>query len=147
MSTVALALGEEPLALVQAAHEDPHLDKLSKAPDRSYLVPKNVGSAGFCPGTKLEFTWGWGPVEMNFSIDRLTLQVLDEVFIWGCFGKIKVLTLEGNLKDGVSGSCDHPYASGSVDLALRNGNEVWVVLNISSPFYEKIDKQFLVVKL
>ncbi|CAE6416512.1 unnamed protein product, partial [Rhizoctonia solani] len=75
------------------------------------------------------------------------LQVLDEVFIWGCFGKVKVLTLQGNLKDGVSGSFEHPYASGSVDLSLQNGNEVWVVLKISSPLYEKIDQQLLVIKL
>ncbi|KDN43121.1 hypothetical protein RSAG8_06274, partial [Rhizoctonia solani AG-8 WAC10335] len=53
----------------------------------------------------------------------------------------------GNLKDGVEGSFDLAVASGSVKLTLKNFSEIWVELKVSSPFFGKIDKEFMIAKI
>ncbi|KDN38023.1 hypothetical protein RSAG8_09796, partial [Rhizoctonia solani AG-8 WAC10335] len=163
---MTLALSEETLALVQSAHADPDVEKLVEAyeamelietqlwitkhvrPDESYFVLNNNGTAGFGKGTKLDFTWGWGPISIDAVLDLLKFYIEADVSVnTYIFGKKKVLVLKGNLKDGVEGSFDLAVASGSVKLTLKNLSEIWVELKVSGPFFSTIEKQFMIAKI
>ncbi|KAJ1300759.1 hypothetical protein OPQ81_002403 [Rhizoctonia solani] len=161
-----LAFAEQPLALVQAANEDPDVKSLTAAyaamelletqlwiqkhvrPDETFLVLDTKGPSAFGKGAENGFTWGFGPIVVKASVDTVRLTIKASVSInLPIVGTKELVTVDGNLKDGVKGEIDALFAKGSVTFFLKNGLELWVKLEVSGPLCPKIDKEFKIFKL
>ncbi|CAE7227267.1 unnamed protein product, partial [Rhizoctonia solani] len=109
--------------------------------------PNDVGPAGFGSYCDVGFTWGTGSLKIKGSISRFTFYIDAYVYVTVPFwGDQQVLHLSGSLKEGVSGSFNKSYASGSVELHYQNGSGCWAKLDVTSPFFETIKGDYLVLK-
>ncbi|KAJ1300715.1 hypothetical protein OPQ81_002359 [Rhizoctonia solani] len=95
--SATLALAEQPLALVQAANEDPDIKSLTEAyaamevletqlwiqkhvrPDETFFVLHNQGPSAFGKGTDLDFSWGIRP-----NRDQSTCRYLETLYLGRC---------------------------------------------------------------
>ncbi|EUC63005.1 hypothetical protein RSOL_468880, partial [Rhizoctonia solani AG-3 Rhs1AP] len=165
---MVLTIPEQSMALIQEAHADPDVEKLTKAyqamelmgksdsyhlfhmPDQSYFLMHKDGPAGFGKDTKFDFTWGWGPIVASVvkaEVDLIKLYIEATVSVnTYILGTKEAIRLKGNLKDGVEGSFDIIIASGFIRLFLKNGFEIWVKFEVSSPLFGKIEKELMITK-
>ncbi|KAJ1300714.1 hypothetical protein OPQ81_002358 [Rhizoctonia solani] len=163
--SATLALAEQPLALVQAANEDPDIKSLTEAyaamevletqlwiqkhvrPDETFFVLHNQGPSAFGKGTDLDFSWGFGPIVIKAHVDILKLYISAGVYINYFLGTKELVSLSGSLKEGVKGEIDALLAKGSVTFFLKNNLELWVKLEVSGPLCPQINKEFKLIKL
>ncbi|KAL4728763.1 hypothetical protein ACLX1H_003162 [Fusarium chlamydosporum] len=73
-----------------------------------------------------EIDWSFGPIKITGYLDTDTYEIGVSISIVG----INVGNIFGNLKDGVGLKVDLFVAKGEVKLYLKNGNELWVHLDI-----------------
>ncbi|KAJ1300760.1 hypothetical protein OPQ81_002404 [Rhizoctonia solani] len=91
---------------------------------------------------------GSAPIVVKASVDTVRLTIKASVSInLPIVGTKELVTVDGNLKDGVKGEIDALFAKGSVTFFLKNGLELWVKLEVSGPLCPKIDKEFKIFKL
>ncbi|WQF90320.1 hypothetical protein CDEST_15334 [Colletotrichum destructivum] len=74
--------------------------------------------------------WSFGPVKITGYIDTNTFEVGLTISIVG----INVGNIFGNLKDGVGLKINLLAATGEIRFYLKNGNEVWVHLDVKIVF-------------
>ncbi|CAH0058548.1 unnamed protein product [Clonostachys solani] len=79
---------------------------------------------------RVSIDWGLGPVKITGYVDTNTFEIGVSVSILG----INIGNIFGNLKDGVGVNIDLFLAKGSIKIYLKNGNEVWVRLDVSVKF-------------
>ncbi|KAM0635675.1 hypothetical protein ACHAPW_001340 [Verticillium nonalfalfae] len=72
----------------------------------------------------------WVATQISGYIDTDTFEIGISVSILG----INVGNIYGNLKDGVGLNIDLFLAEGSIKLYLKNGNEVWINVDVSVKF-------------
>ncbi|CRK22314.1 hypothetical protein HYQ45_018626 [Verticillium longisporum] len=82
------------------------------------------------PRSRHDLDWGLGPIKISGYIDTDTFEIGISVSILG----INVGNIYGNLKDGVGLNIDLFLAEGSIKLYLKNGNEVWINVDVSVKF-------------
>ncbi|VUC28272.1 unnamed protein product [Clonostachys rosea] len=79
---------------------------------------------------RVTIDWSFGPVKITGYVDTNTFEIGVSVSILG----INIGNIFGNLKDGVGIKVDLFLAKGSIKIYLKNGNEVWVHLDVSVKF-------------
>lgn len=57
-------------------------------------------------------------------------------------GYKELAAISGNLNKGVSVGIDAFAVKGTVTFFLRNGKELWIKLELSSPFFSTISQEF-----
>ncbi|CCO31142.1 hypothetical protein BN14_05176 [Rhizoctonia solani AG-1 IB] len=135
--------------------DEVHLKKCMR-PDMTFFMlhrqPRSHGplllAAANGQSTNLDFTWAFGPVEIEASIDRAHFIVSAKVLVTvPILGRRKVVDLQGSLLAGnVKGDINAVVATGYAELSLR-GMELWVKLELHVPFVEDINKEFMIIKL
>ncbi|KAM0321789.1 hypothetical protein ACHAQA_009885 [Verticillium albo-atrum] len=88
---------------------------------------------------RVEIDWSFGPVTGYVDTDSFEIGV--SVSILG----INVGNIFGNLKDGVGLDIDLFLAAGSIKFYLKNGNELWVHLDIKVKFDGSFDGDYKIV--
>ncbi|EGY23370.1 uncharacterized protein VDAG_04808 [Verticillium dahliae VdLs.17] len=78
----------------------------------------------------IDLDWGYGPVNIIGYVDAYTLETGVIISVLG----ISLGDIVGNLKDGVVLNIELFLAVGAIRLYLKNGNEIWVALNIRVKF-------------
>ncbi|OBR01992.1 hypothetical protein CH63R_14564 [Colletotrichum higginsianum IMI 349063] len=79
---------------------------------------------------RIPIDWSFGPVKITGYVDTNTFEVGLTISIVG----INVGNIFGNLKDGVGLKINLLAATGEIRLYLKNGNEVWVHLDVKIVF-------------
>ncbi|KAK1465071.1 hypothetical protein CPAR01_07107 [Colletotrichum paranaense] len=74
--------------------------------------------------------WSFGPVKISGYVDTNTFEVGLTVSIAG----INIGNIFGNLKDGVGLKINLLAAKGEIRVYLKNGNEVWIHLDVKIVF-------------
>jgi hypothetical protein len=102
------------------------------------------------PKARLDINWSYGPVKVLWTlstykwvtyfgwrckkvigyIDTSTFFITITVSVLG----INIGTVSGNLKDGVIINFDLVLAKGTIKFYLKNGNELWVRLDVEVRF-------------
>ncbi|CCO31143.1 hypothetical protein BN14_05177 [Rhizoctonia solani AG-1 IB] len=136
-------------------NDEVHLKKCMR-PDMTFFMlhrqPRSHGplllAAANGQSTNLDFTWAFGPVEIEASIDRAHFIVSAKVLVTvPILGRRKVVDLQGSLLAGsVKGDINAVVATGYAELSLR-GMELWVKLELHVPFVDDINKEFMIIKL
>ncbi|KAH7264606.1 hypothetical protein FSOLCH5_009880 [Fusarium solani] len=79
---------------------------------------------------RVPIEWSFGPIKITGYVDTNTFEIGVSISIVG----INVGNIFGNLKDGVGLDINLFVAKGSIRLYLKNGNELWVHLDVSVTF-------------
>ncbi|RSM10358.1 hypothetical protein CDV31_007234 [Fusarium ambrosium] len=79
---------------------------------------------------RIEINWSYGPIKITGYIDTDTYELAISINIVG----INVGNIYGNIKDGVGLDINLFVAKGSIKFYLKNGNELWVHLDVSVTF-------------
>lgn len=87
--------------------------------------------------------WSFGPVKVEGYVDTDSLEIGVLVSVVG----ISLGNLYGNLKDGVGVDVDLFVASGSIKFYLKNGNEVWVHLDIKIRFDGSFEGDYKIITI
>ncbi|KAJ1325307.1 hypothetical protein MN608_10019 [Microdochium nivale] len=77
-----------------------------------------------------QIDWSFGPVKVSGYLDTNTLEVGLSISVAG----ISLGNIYGNLKDGVGVKVNLLVAKGEIRFYLKNGNELWVHLEIKIIF-------------
>ncbi|CRK12115.1 hypothetical protein BN1723_009601 [Verticillium longisporum] len=89
----------------------------------------------------IDLDWGYGPVNIIGYVDTYTLEIGVTISLLG----ISLGDIVGNLRDGVVLNIELFLAVGAIRLYLKNGNEVWVPLNIRVKFNGSYDSHYKIV--
>ncbi|EEY23466.1 hypothetical protein D7B24_006490 [Verticillium nonalfalfae] len=92
---------------------------------------------------RVDIDWGFGPVKITGYVDTNTFEIGVSVSILG----INVGNIFGNLKDGVGLNINLFLASGSIKFYLKNGNEVWVHLDIKVKFDGHFEGDYKIITI
>ncbi|CAG9938631.1 unnamed protein product [Clonostachys rosea f. rosea IK726] len=92
---------------------------------------------------RVTIDWSFGPVKITGYVDTNTFEIGVSVSILG----INVGNIFGNLKDGVGVKVDLFLAKGSIKIYLKNGNEVWVHLDIKVKFDGSFDGDYKILTI
>ncbi|KXJ87350.1 hypothetical protein Micbo1qcDRAFT_208361 [Microdochium bolleyi] len=87
--------------------------------------------------------WSFGPVKVSGYIDTNTLEVGLTVSVAG----ISLGNIFGNLKDGVGIKVNLLIAKGEIRFYLKNGNEVWIHLDIKIVFDGHYEGDYKIVTI
>ncbi|KAH8780075.1 hypothetical protein F5883DRAFT_517030 [Diaporthe sp. PMI_573] len=87
--------------------------------------------------------WEFGPVKVTGYVDTNTFEVGLTISIAG----INVGNIYGNLNDGVGLKVDLLVASGEIRFYLKNGNEVWVHLDVKIVFDGKYEGDYKIITI
>ncbi|QPC69360.1 hypothetical protein HYE68_000112 [Fusarium pseudograminearum] len=87
--------------------------------------------------------WCFGPLWLTGYVDENTLDVGISPVITG----INAGNITGNLKDGVAVNVDLTTTKGETRLYLKNGNEVWVGLNLKIVFNGHYERDYKIIQL
>ncbi|KAL2677339.1 hypothetical protein Neosp_011108 [[Neocosmospora] mangrovei] len=79
---------------------------------------------------RIPIDWSFGPIKITGYVDTNTYEIGVSISIVG----INVGNIFGNLKDGVGLDINLFVARGSIRLYLKNGNELWVNLDVRITF-------------
>ncbi|RMJ08475.1 hypothetical protein CDV36_011920 [Fusarium kuroshium] len=79
---------------------------------------------------RIEINWSYGPIKITGYIDTDTYELAISISIVG----INVGNIYGNIKDGIGLDINLFVAKGSIKFYLKNGNELWVHLDVSVTF-------------
>ncbi|KAI8714866.1 hypothetical protein NCS52_01207500 [Fusarium sp. LHS14.1] len=79
---------------------------------------------------RIPIDWSFGPIKITGYVDTNTYEIGVSISIVG----INVGNVFGNLKDGVGLDINLFVARGSIRLYLKNGNELWVNLDVRITF-------------
>jgi hypothetical protein len=83
------------------------------------------------PTGSIPFDWSLGPVKLSGWVDLATFDVALKATVVGItIGD----SIRGNLKDGVNIKLNILVATGAIKLYLKNGNDIWVNLNVKVTF-------------
>ncbi|KAM3505476.1 hypothetical protein MY10362_002925 [Beauveria mimosiformis] len=93
-------------------------------------LAKNLPPPGKSPNSRREFSWSFGPAKLTGYVDTDTWEIGVEVSVLG----ISLGKVYGNLKEGVVIKVNLFLAKGSIKLYLKNGNELWVRLDLDVKF-------------
>ncbi|KAK1983800.1 hypothetical protein LZ30DRAFT_465226 [Colletotrichum cereale] len=74
--------------------------------------------------------WSFGPVKVTGYVDTNTFEIGVSISIVG----INVGNIYGNLKDGVGLKINLLAAKGEIRFYLKNGNEIWIHLDVKIVF-------------
>ncbi|KAF5659831.1 hypothetical protein FHETE_9261 [Fusarium heterosporum] len=74
--------------------------------------------------------WSFGPLKITGYVDTTTLGLGISVSVAG----VSIGNIYGSLKDGVGLDVDLFAAQGSLKFYLKNGNEIWVTLDLKIRF-------------
>jgi len=98
-------------------------------PDGTFVEVEQLNKAA----GDISFQWGIGPFVAKGTINIIDLSIYVEIGVTVPFiGYVKITSVKGNLKEGVTISFDVAVASGSVTFFLRNGNELWIRYKFSA---------------
>ncbi|RXG50435.1 hypothetical protein VDGE_04808 [Verticillium dahliae] len=89
----------------------------------------------------IDLDWGYGPVNIIGYVDTYTLEIGATISLLG----ISLGDIVENLKDGVVLNIELFLAVGAIRLYLKNGNEVWVALDIRVKFNGSYDSHYKIV--
>ncbi|CRK12120.1 hypothetical protein HYQ45_015154 [Verticillium longisporum] len=90
---------------------------------------------------RVDLDWGFGPI--TGYVDTNTFEIGVSVSILG----INVGNIFGNLKDGVGLNINLFLASGSIKFYLKNGNELWVHLDIKVKFDGHFEGDYKIITI
>ncbi|PTD02140.1 hypothetical protein FCULG_00012138 [Fusarium culmorum] len=90
-----------------------------------------------------EINWYLGPIWLTGYVDKNTLDVGISPVITG----INAGNITGNLKDGVAVNVDLTTTKGETRLYLKNGNEVWVDLNLNIFFSGNYERDCMLFRI
>ncbi|OAA55362.1 hypothetical protein ISF_07873 [Cordyceps fumosorosea ARSEF 2679] len=93
-------------------------------------IGNSLPPPGKAPKARHEINWSFGPLKITGYLDTTTLEIGVTVSVLG----ITMGNIYGNLKDGVGLKFDVFLAKGEVKLYLKNGNELWVHIDVSVRF-------------
>ncbi|KAF8538095.1 hypothetical protein BDD12DRAFT_742571, partial [Trichophaea hybrida] len=79
---------------------------------------------------RLSIKWNFGPVTVEGYVDTSSFEIGVTISVAG----IKIGTFFGNLKVGLVIKIDLFVAQGQIKFYLKNGNEVWVFLEVKIKF-------------
>ncbi|RSL52687.1 hypothetical protein CEP54_010769 [Fusarium duplospermum] len=74
--------------------------------------------------------WSFGAIKITGYVDTDTYEIGVSISVVG----INVGNIFGNIKDGIGLDISLAVANGSLRLYLKNGNELWVHLDVSVTF-------------
>ncbi|KAM0184886.1 hypothetical protein ACHAPI_012331 [Fusarium lateritium] len=77
-----------------------------------------------------DIDWGFGPIKVTGYLDTDTYELGVSVSVAG----INLGNIFGNLKDGVGIKVNLFIAKGEIRFYLKNGNELWIHLDIKITF-------------
>ncbi|CAI6079882.1 unnamed protein product [Clonostachys chloroleuca] len=92
---------------------------------------------------RVTIDWSFGPVKITGYVDTNTFEIGVSVSILG----INIGNIFGNLKDGVGVKVDLFLAKGSIKIYLKNGNEVWVHLDVKVKFDGSFDGDYKILTI
>ncbi|KAK4146594.1 uncharacterized protein C8A04DRAFT_25510 [Dichotomopilus funicola] len=95
---------------------------------------------GDAPG-HVGIDWGFGPIKVSGYIDTDTYGIGVSVSVVG----IHLGNIYGNLKDGVGLSVDLFVVSGAIKFYLKNGNELWIHLDLKIKFNGHYDGDYKIL--
>ncbi|PMD19209.1 hypothetical protein NA56DRAFT_205734 [Hyaloscypha hepaticicola] len=90
----------------------------------------NTPPAPGVPNAQVPISWSLGPIKLSGYVDTSSFAISVNISIVG----ISLGTIYGNLKDGVGVNVDLWVASGSLRFYLKNGNELWIHVDIKISF-------------
>ncbi|KAM0540705.1 hypothetical protein ACHAO7_010991 [Fusarium culmorum] len=90
-----------------------------------------------------EINWYFGPIWLTGYVDKNTLDVGISPVITG----INAGNITGSLKDGVAVNVDLTTTKGETRLYLKNGNEVWVDLNLKIFFGGNYERDCMLLRI
>ncbi|KAF8602923.1 hypothetical protein BDV93DRAFT_545064 [Ceratobasidium sp. AG-I] len=166
MATAVASVSVEPQALMQAAHDTAGLDDIVAAyaalelkehelwvqkhvrPDETVFILHDVGAAAFGKGNDVSFSWAFGPIILKASINTGVLSINASLGVSIPFLGFKELAaISGDLSQGVSADVDAYAVKGKVTIFLKDGKQVWIRLELSSPFFSAQGKEFKIFTL
>ncbi|CAE6421725.1 unnamed protein product [Rhizoctonia solani] len=90
----------------------------------------------------------FGPLIIRIVVDLDNLSVTLEAYVQVPFhGRVKLGSVKGTLKDGVTLSFNALVAKGFVSVFLKNGNELWIKYEVSSRFFPTIKGEHKIATL
>ncbi|CAE6458956.1 unnamed protein product [Rhizoctonia solani] len=90
----------------------------------------------------------FGPLIIRIVVDLDDLSVTLEAYVQVPFyGRVKLGSVRGSLKEGVTLRFDVFVAKGFVSVFLKNGNELWVKYEVSSRFFPTIKGEHKIATL
>ncbi|KAJ0159799.1 hypothetical protein CTA2_9092 [Colletotrichum tanaceti] len=92
---------------------------------------------------RISIDWSFGPVKVTGYVDTDTFEIGLTVSIAG----ITVGDIFGNLKDGVGLKIDLLAAKGEIRFYLKNGNEVWIHLDVKIVFDGHYEGDYKIVSI
>ncbi|CAH0032817.1 unnamed protein product [Clonostachys rhizophaga] len=92
---------------------------------------------------RVTIDWSFGPVKITGYVDTNTFEIGVSVSILG----INIGNIFGNLKDGVGVNIDLFLAKGSIKIYLKNGNEVWVHLDVKVKFDGSFEGDYKIITI
>ncbi|CAJ0538541.1 Ff.00g066020.m01.CDS01 [Fusarium sp. VM40] len=87
--------------------------------------------------------WSFGPIKITGYVDTNTFEIGVSISIVG----INVGNIFGNLKDGVGLKVNLFVAKGEIRIYLKNGNEIWVHLDIKVTFDGSFEGDYKILSI
>ncbi|KAH9905110.1 hypothetical protein F4778DRAFT_779465 [Xylariomycetidae sp. FL2044] len=103
---------------------------------------ERIPNVPFGPDSIIPFSFSEGPISVSGQIDTSTLSIQASLKVFGH----EIGSFSGNLKDGLCINVNLFVVKGKVCLQLRNGNELWIVWQLSS-FGKEFNGEKLILKL
>ncbi|KAF8596566.1 hypothetical protein BDV93DRAFT_610835 [Ceratobasidium sp. AG-I] len=117
-------------------------------PDETVFILHDVGAAAFGKGQDMSFSWAFGPITMKACVNTEMLSIGASMGVSIPFiGYKELANLSGDLNKGVSTAIDAYAVKGKVKLFLKDGKQVWIRLELSSPFFSAQGKEFKIFTL
>ncbi|QRV73254.1 hypothetical protein RhiJN_01268 [Ceratobasidium sp. AG-Ba] len=142
------AIATGPVQIIGAEEAEAKIGECYREEDGTFLVVHHKGPSLLGFGNEITFSWGFGPLVCKGVVNTALLSLSGVLTAHIPFiGSIKLAELAGDLKTGIETGINVFVAEGRARLYLKDGNQIWLSLELSSKFFPTIKGEYKLITI